>query len=139
MPIWSADHKMTEGEKETSQAERMALVKFARYTAYTADRMATLLLSLSTQLEEAGVIKANRPSRIERDRRLKKQASEAAKMDQDIAKMMKLIPEHPDAENLIKTLLGDLYTNPEPSVRTDDTETSTGAGEKQNALASIKL
>ena len=112
----------------------MALVKFARYTAYTADRMATLFLSLSTQLEEAGVIKANRPSRIERDRRLKKQASEAAKMDQDIAKMMKLIPEHPDAENLIKTLLGDLYTNPEPSIRTDDTENSTGASEKPNSL-----
>ena len=109
-------HKMAEKDKETSQAERMAIVKFARYTAYTADKMASILMSLATQLEEAGVIKANRPSRAERDRKLRKQSNEAAKLDQEIAKMMRLIPEHPDAENLLRSLLGDLYRPPEPPI-----------------------
>lgn len=109
---------MSEGP---SQAERLAVVKFARYTALTADKMAGILLGLTTQLEEIGILHPNRQSKAERDRKMNKHACDVAKSDQEVGDMLRLIPNHPDAEELIQALLGDIRgpTRPEDNAARD--------------------
>jgi hypothetical protein len=86
----------------------MALVKFARYTALTADKLVGTILSLTSKLEESGVLQSNRASRAIRDAKMRQYAADMAKSDQDVAEMMKLIPDHPDSENLVRSLFRDL-------------------------------
>lgn len=87
-----------------SQAECMAFVKFARYTALAADRLAGALLQMTARLEDEGILKCGRSSRLERDKKLRLYAMNIHKSDSDINDMMKLIPNHPDAEKLINSL-----------------------------------
>ena len=88
-----------------AQAERLTAVKFARYTALTADNLTGLILNLTTKLEEAGILDPKRQSRIERDNRIKKASLDVAKSDHEVAEMIRLIPGHPHAERLLQALL----------------------------------
>lgn len=94
-----------------SQAECMAFVKFARYTALTADRLAGALLQMTAKLEDEGILKCGRSSRLERDKKLRLYAMNIQKSDSDINDMMKLIPNHPDAERLIQSLFRGMRSN----------------------------
>ena len=122
-------------EEKTTQAERMAIARFARYTAYTAHRMSGKLLALTAKLEELNIIDPNRTSKQERDKKLRKMATDLDKYGGEINEMMKSIPRHPDAENLIRSLLGDLDTLHHPKDTPIDTIADTG-GEKKELLDS---
>ncbi|KAK8878682.1 hypothetical protein M9Y10_005462 [Tritrichomonas musculus] len=87
-----------------SQAECMAYVKFARYTALAADRLAEALLQMTAKLEDEGILKCGRSSRINRDKKLRLYAINIQKTNTEINDMMKLIPSHPDSEKLISSL-----------------------------------
>jgi hypothetical protein len=93
---------------EPSQAECLAFVKFARYTAITADRLAGALLTLSERLEEANLLDPNRPSRLARDEKLRSHEREVANTDHAVADLLKLLPNHPDGESLVESLFQDL-------------------------------
>ena len=90
-----------------SQAECQALVKFARCVSLTADRLAGSLIEMTTRLEDEGFLKTNRPSRIERDKKIRSLGLEVQKSDDEIKDMMKLISGHPDAEKLVNSLFKD--------------------------------
>lgn len=96
--------QQNQGAPMPSQAERMAFVKFARYTALVADRLAGAMLQMTAKLEDEGILKCGRSSRLERDKKLRLYAMKIHKSDSDISDMMKLIPDHPDAEKLISSL-----------------------------------
>jgi hypothetical protein len=91
-----------------SQAECLTFVKFARYTALTADRLAGALVSLTERLEDVGVIDPNRTSRLLRDQKLRSHTAKVAKSDQAVTDLLKLLPHHPDGEQLIQSLFQDL-------------------------------
>jgi hypothetical protein len=95
-----------------SQAECLTFVKFARYTALTADRLAGALVSLTERLEEVGVIDPNRVSRVSRDQKLRGHAVKVVKSDQAVTDLLKLLPHHPDGEQLIQSLFQDLDVPP---------------------------
>ncbi|OHT00676.1 hypothetical protein TRFO_32589 [Tritrichomonas foetus] len=99
-----------ENQQTTSQAECLAFVKFARYAALTADRLAGALLQMTMKLEDEGILKPGRPSRLERDKKIRAYGIQVQKTDDEIAEMMKLIPNHPDSEKLIQTLFRDMKT-----------------------------
>jgi hypothetical protein len=96
------------GPAEPSQAERLAFVKFARYTALTADKLSGALLALSEKLELGGFLDPNRASRISRDQKLKSHMHKVSKSGQAVSDLLKLIPDHPDGESLIRSLFQDL-------------------------------
>jgi hypothetical protein len=92
------------------QSDYLSLVKFARYTALTVDKLAGEVLSLAAKLEDLGILEVHRQSRFERDMKVRKHLSDALGHDQEVSKMVKLIPDHPDAELLIENLFRDLQT-----------------------------
>jgi hypothetical protein len=103
----------------------MAFVKWARYTALTADKLAGHILELTAKLEDRGILLPTRPSRFARDKKLRTHGADVAKSDQEIADLVKLIPNHPDAENLVRSLFRDLHVPPfklhkDESVHNDD-------------------
>jgi hypothetical protein len=97
------------GPGEPSQAERIAFVKFARYTALTADKLSGALIALSEKLESAGISDPNRASRISRDQQLKAHMHKVFKSDQTVNDLLKLMPDHPDGESLVRFLFCDLH------------------------------
>lgn len=87
-----------------TQSECMAFVSFARYTSLAADRLAGALLNMTTKLEDEGILKVDRPTRLKRDKKLRAFGLNIQKTDTEIQDMMKLIPNHPESEQLIRSL-----------------------------------
>jgi hypothetical protein len=92
--------------------EIMTCVRFARYTSLTADRLTGVILALSENLENAGIIKRDRPSKAVRDQTVNKHRLDAAQFEQSVAELLKAIPNHPEAEALIESLFQDLDLPP---------------------------
>jgi hypothetical protein len=88
-----------------SQAERLAFVKFARYTALTADKLAASLTALTESLETAGVLDPARPSRSHRVHSLRQHVALVEKSDHAVAESIAKLPDHPDGEALVSSLL----------------------------------
>jgi hypothetical protein len=90
----------------------MTCVRFARYTAITTEKLATTLIALTERLESSGVLRADRPSKVARDAELTEQRLEAQKHQQRVTDLLQLIPNHPDADELVKCLFQDLRVTP---------------------------
>jgi hypothetical protein len=114
-----------------SQADCLTFVKFARYTALTADRLAGALVGLTERLEESGLLDANRASRVSRDQKLRTHAAKVAKSDQAVTDLLKLLPHHPDGEQLIQSLFRDLDV---PVRLTGDRSAPAGASQADSAM-----
>ena len=106
-------------ETEPSQAERLAFVKFARSSAVAADKLCATLYALTQKLEEQKLIDPNRPSKRERDNKLRKNARELAASDEQIDKLVKQISEkNSDAEKIVASLFRD--ATPRKAKKTND-------------------
>ena len=117
---------MQSSEKERlSQCECLTAVKFARYTAVTADKLSKMMLNLTTKLEQAGIIDPKRISRAERDAKLKKMSLDVTKSNYEITELIRRIPAHPQANQIIHALLDDIKL-PQPPVGSNQGESISG-------------
>lgn len=95
-------------EEPLTQAECLTAVKFARYTAATADKLLQMAMDLANKLEQAGILDPKRISRVERDEKIRTTHLETDRLDKDITEMIAKIPHHPQADQILQALLGDL-------------------------------
>lgn len=102
-------------ENALSQGEYLTTVRFARYTAVTADKLSNMLLNLTTKLEQAGILDSKRSSRLDRDTKLKKMAIDVTKSNCEVSELIRRIPGHPQADEIIHALLADIRL-PHPPV-----------------------
>ena len=87
-----------------TQAEILEFIKFTRCTALATDRLVHSILQMSSKLEEEGILNSGRTSRLDRDKKLRSIKSKLQKSESEIDEMMKLIPNHPDADMMINSL-----------------------------------
>ena len=106
---------------QPSQSERLAFVKFARSSAVAADKLCGTIMALTQRLEEQNIIDPNRPTKRERDIKLRKNSRDLAASDEDIDKLVKQISEkNADAEKIVASLFRDAA--PRRTKKTTDTK-----------------
>ena len=94
--------------KEVSEEQRMQFVKTARYNALTYDRLCAEFLALSSKLEEMGYLDAKSASKAKRDKKIREHMRVAEADEEKVKDLLKQIPGHPDAQELIHSLFRDL-------------------------------
>ena len=93
---------------DPTESEKLAFLRYARYTAFTADKLCGSLLKLSQRLEESKFLDPSRKSKLERDRKLKNHQHDISVSDEEIMKIMKRIDNNPDAEQIVSSLFRDV-------------------------------
>ena len=93
---------------EPNEKERIAFLKFARNGALAADKLTSALCALTQRLEEENIIDPNRPSKKQRDAKMRTNAKEFAVPNDAIDKLVNEIHHtNPDAEKIVASLFRD--------------------------------
>ncbi|EAY09118.1 hypothetical protein TVAG_230780 [Trichomonas vaginalis G3] len=112
--------------EKVSEPERQAFVKFARHTAVATDRLCGALIKLTQSLEEAKIIDPERPSKLERDKKLTKTYKDFDIPAEEVASLMEKLVNNPDAEKIISSL----YRDYKPKRQTRSAQKADGAKDK---------
>ena len=95
---------------EIGPEDRARVMKFARYTALSMDRMCGTILELTKRLEEANLIPTDRKTKRPRDIQMKKHARQFAVDKETVENVLEQLKgsDHPNPEEIVSTLFRDL-------------------------------
>jgi hypothetical protein len=101
---------MTDGAglSDIEAADRSKVTRYLRYAALSLDRVCGNLLELSSRLEAANFIPADRKTKKLRDAQLRRHNRELSADPYFVAEMVEKLAGHPDPEAIVASLFRDL-------------------------------